>query len=434
MKHTVCFIDDKIPVAQFFNDTDIISEMVISFLINNQETEWGDPVVKELCERLLNDTGNWSVSAFTSPAFYDNYIKENVYSPEIIIYDWDYNWSMGSNESEEYLLSILHSSYTMIFIFSEDDNINEINQVIQKEEFSIFGNRVNVINKGENNSIESIFSRITQNESQNFSFRYGHEVIYKSNLAINKILSEISQLSVEDFFASIQNSFKDGRYYVNNKDFVDVIAPRYKRALCSIEWDNMSIVKHSEPNLEEIRKVWAYRLYDDTPSQNVSMGDIVKNENGNYFLVLSSDCHMERFWKKNGGYISLIPLVEMNSEASKEQLKLIANNSTKILSLTNSQISMTLLPAVPIADSCLCDFVVLPKSITSVKIEKNEEQQVSALIYDVFNGFSKVVSILDPFKSPLLQFIMDNISGYGCPDFPEKLQEDLFETIKRMRL
>ena len=103
MKHTVCFIDDKIPVAQFFNDTDIISEMVISFLINNQETEWGDPVVKELCERLLNDTGNWSVSAFTSPAFYDNYIKENVYSPEIIIYDWDYNWSMGSNESEEYL-------------------------------------------------------------------------------------------------------------------------------------------------------------------------------------------------------------------------------------------------------------------------------------------------------------------------------------------
>lgn len=35
MKHTVCFIDDKIPVSQFdkyFKDTDIINESVLAFL------------------------------------------------------------------------------------------------------------------------------------------------------------------------------------------------------------------------------------------------------------------------------------------------------------------------------------------------------------------------------------------------------------------
>ena len=34
MKHSICFIDDKIPVSQYeyFNDTDIINGSVLSFL------------------------------------------------------------------------------------------------------------------------------------------------------------------------------------------------------------------------------------------------------------------------------------------------------------------------------------------------------------------------------------------------------------------
>ncbi|MBR2457598.1 MAG: hypothetical protein IKB31_10725 [Bacteroidaceae bacterium] len=434
MKHTICFIDDKIPVSQYFDDTDIISGMVIQFLLRNEGTEWGDHVVKGLCERLLNDKENWSVSAFTSPAFYDNYIRDNVYSPEIMIYDWDYNMGAGSDDSESYLLKILESSHTMVFIFSESDNILEINEIVQKQEFYKFRNRLNVVNKGDVDSVESIFSKITEKESQNFSFRYGHEVIYKSNLAINKILSEISQLSVEEFFASIKDCFNDGKYNITNGDFIDVIVPRYKRAMYNIVWDNMSIIKQNEPNIKEVRKVWAYRLYDDTPSSYVAMGDIVKNDEGDFFIVFSSDCHMNRFWKKNGGYISLIPLVKIESDMAKEQLKFIATNSTKITSLTNCQVSMTLLPAVPVGDSILEDFVVLPKSITSVKVEKPEGLQNVSLNYKTLRGFTKVASVLDPFKSPLLQFVMDNISGYGCPDFPEILQEQLLEMIKKARL
>ena len=76
MKHTVCFIDDKIPVAQYneyFDDTDIISSSVIKYLLKQEATNWEDVVVKNMCEKLINEPKNWSVSAFTSPAFYDNY-------------------------------------------------------------------------------------------------------------------------------------------------------------------------------------------------------------------------------------------------------------------------------------------------------------------------------------------------------------------------
>lgn len=229
MKHSICFIDDKIPVSQYeyFNDTDIINGSVLSFLLKNEETDWSDTVVKEMCRRLLCEPDKWSISAFTSPQFYNNYTKSTVYAPEVIIYDWDYNTGAASDESEQCLLDILKTSYTMIFIFSEQDNIGEIEDVVKKNEFVKFKDRLCVIDKSTPGSIDLIFNGIQEKEQNNFTFRYGHKIIYNSNQAINKILSDISQLSIEKFSASI-GELSGGNYIVTNDDFIDVIIPRYR--------------------------------------------------------------------------------------------------------------------------------------------------------------------------------------------------------------
>ena len=63
MKHTICFIDDAIPVSQygdFFNDTDIINESVIQFLIKQETAQWRDPIIHQLCNTLIKDKANWS--------------------------------------------------------------------------------------------------------------------------------------------------------------------------------------------------------------------------------------------------------------------------------------------------------------------------------------------------------------------------------------
>ena len=433
MKHTICFIDDKIPVSQYpdyFKDTDIINESVLNFLLKKEGTNWSDTAVKNMCERLINDSENWSISAFTSPNFYNNYVDETVYAPEIIIFDWDYNAGAGTYESEDCLLRILKTSYTMIFIFSEQDNIDEIKRVVEEEKFIKFKERLSVIDKSDPNSINSIFTQIEQKEANNFSFKYGHEIIYNSNKAINKIMSDISQLSIEEFSASI-GEIEDGKYLVTNDGFIDVIIPRYRRALYNISQTNFSITKTGDSCIDEVRRVWAYRSYDDTPPQNVSMGDVIKAQNGGYFLVISSDCHLNRFWQKNGGYVSLIPLNKTHSDIGKKQRKLMNSANQNITSINNSQIAMTVLPAVPISSKELRDFIVLPKSIISIKVDKPAELgKKTPLTYDLFKGYSKVVSVMDPFKSPLIHFIMDNITGYGCPDFPTTLQEYLKDRIK----
>ena len=430
MKHTVCFIDDKIPVAQYsdyFNDTDIISSSVIKYLLKQKATNWEDVVVKNMCEKLINEPKNWSVSAFTSPAFYDNYTKDNVYAPEIVIYDWDYNYA--GNESEKYLQEILKTSYTMIFIFSGSDQINEINEIISKEDFKKFGDRLSVVDKKENNSIDSIISQIEQKEQDNFSFAYGFEIIHNSNKTINGILSDISTLSIEDFVASI-GTIDGDKYVSTNENFIDAIVPRYKNILRNYSLKDISIKKTDNPNLERIRKVWSYRLYDNDKTNKVKMGDIIKDSNDKLFFVVSSDCHLHKFPKVNFGFLTLIPMYQCDTDEAKRIMKINKADPAMSSLTSNKQSSMTILPCVPI-NNALIDYVIIPKSIVSYDIKNLSGAK--DLLYENLDGYEKVTSVIDPFKSPLIQYVMDNITGYGCPNYPDPLKNDLIQKIKNMQ-
>ncbi len=437
MKHIICLIDDKIPVSyfsQYFNDTDIINESVLNFLIQNESAVWEDSIVKMLCATLMEQREQWVVNAFTSPHFYWNYIENAVYSPEIIIYDWDYNAGALADDSERYLLEILSNSHAMVFVFSAQDNIAEITEIVSKTEFLKFSDRLSVIDKNEGGSIEKVFSQIKTKEENNFSFRYGREIIYKSNRAINKILSDISQLSIEDFIASVDSKLVGDKYIANNDAFIDVILPRYNNILRNYRpIQEISVKKTKEAELASIRDIWSYRIYDRTPGEYVQMGDVIKNEGSDeYYLVISSDCHMRDHWKKNFGYVTLVPLYEIGKERTKQLL----NISGKFVdysfhSMTsNNKSPMTILPCMPVQQDLL-DFVVIPKGVCSVPVAKKDS---SSLLYEDFIGYTRVVSLSDPFKSPLIQFVCNNISGYGCPNFHNLLKENLDNHIKEMKL
>lgn len=434
MKHTICFIDDKIPIAQYgeyFNETDIINESVIRFLLKQKDADWQDLTIRMLCERLLSDGENWSTSAFTNPTFYTTYCSNTVYAPEVIVYDWDY--PSLPDAPENVLEKILNETYALIFIFSEEENIDGINEVLAQDAFIPFKDRLMVIAKGKKDSVDSIFAKIQETESKNFSFAYGGQIVHKSNQIINAILSDISKLSIETFIATIGEEDNNGRYYfATTNNFVDVIIPRYRNALCSILFNNSNILKidkTQDANINAIKKVWSYRMYEHNDSNIVSMGDIIKSKLGdNYYIVISSDCHMQDFWHKNGGYIALVPIEKLIQGERNTQAHLIGEGKAKITSLINSQRALTAIPAVPI-EGQLIDFVVLPKQLKTSKITRPEDNP-SILTYDVLSDYDKIVSIVDPFKSPLFHFIMNRISDLGCPDYHEKIKENLTNLIK----
>lgn len=206
MKHTICFIDDKIPVSQYpqyFQDTDMINESVLQFLLKSEGTQWEDKAVKHMCQTLLAKRQEWSITAFTAPSFFENYVNSNVYAPEIIIYDWDYNYAVGGDDSQINLKKILENTYALVFIFSENDNTDEIKAIIKEKDIAKYKARLGLVIKNEQRSVNALLSKIEKRYHDNFSLSFGQEIVGKSNQAINKVLADISSFSIEDFVLSI---------------------------------------------------------------------------------------------------------------------------------------------------------------------------------------------------------------------------------------
>ena len=151
---------------------------------------------------------------------------------------------------------------------------------------------------------------------------------------------------------------------------------------------------------------------------------------------------MEKFWCKNYGFLALIPLykIEKNGKSKKLFSELEKSNSFSVSSLVNSNglNNISILPAIPVSEDKYSDYILFPKGIKTVeiplfsktKMNAKDIKNSSCLTYDAWKDIKKIISISESFKNPLIQFIQDNITGYGVPDFPNKLAKELSRNFK----
>jgi len=95
-KYNLCIIDDKIPVDQYknkveVNPTNLIDQNIFTnYLKFADEEKWEDTnlyyLIKSFKEQKVFD---FNIYGFKSHSFYLNYINENLFSPDVIIFDWD---------------------------------------------------------------------------------------------------------------------------------------------------------------------------------------------------------------------------------------------------------------------------------------------------------------------------------------------------------
>lgn len=446
MKRTICYIDDKIPVSQFpeyFNERSLIDKAVLNFLLKCKDTDWSEDInVKDVIDVLIKKEKDVNIKAFTAPIFFINYRNNVDYiNPDIILYDWDYNYPPGSNLSQKFLLDILETTYAVIVVYTGADNYDEIDSIIKNEPFISYKDRLEILEKSEIDSTNKVISVSNKKFKSNFSFEYGKTLLHNSNRILNEILAEISSLSVEQFVASfgVKNNNK---YRLASEEFASIVFDKYKqRLIYNIDSVELTINKTQDIDENIVKNNWAYRLYYKDKNEFVKQGDIVKDEDNNLFVVFSSDCHIDKFWNKNYGYVSLIPLFKIEKEGKCKKLldNLKKTDSFSITSLVNSRSidDITILPAIPYNEEN-SNYVLFPKGIFTVfvevpditGIEKKEIKRNYPLKYEYWNRYEKVVSISETFKYPLIMFIQNHITGYGCPDFPHLLQKHLNEDFK----
>jgi hypothetical protein len=448
-KYNLCIIDDKIPVEQF-NDifevvnTGIIDENILTnYLKFDAEKMWDDSSLYNLVKHLREQHDiSFILSAFKTHSFYFNYIDENLFSPDIIVFDWD----VGTPEipSEESLKKILEGTYCLIAIYTEADTRAEIELIIKEEKFKNYGYRLFIVDKKEDDSANIVIDKLKEHLND-FSFKYGNEFKKKINFAINTTFCKIGELSFSHFIKVFgENIHENGceKYRISSLDFIEIMNDQIKAHLMSSnQIKPLTTDRKTDDNIQIERQLWHYRMLHKPQDNIVRKGDIVWHKTKNkYYFIISSDCHLNDFWKKNLGFIVGVPLYKaIDSELSEKLVKFSKSSALKNFSLSSlvnpRSVNITMLPAMDGKD----DYIIIPKELETFNILTPEDYNRDKKPYvplqyeqlEYFDGSNRL-RLNDPFLNALIEYILRNISDIGVPDYSEVIRKKLKEYITKL--
>jgi hypothetical protein len=443
-KYNLCVIDDKIPVDQYINKVEVDSTNLIdqniftNYLKFADEEIWEDTnlyyLIKSFKEQKVFDL---NIYGFKSHSFYLNYINENLFSPDVIIFDCDIG--ISDKSSDESLMEILEKTYCLIAIFSGCDMINNIQIVINEERFKPFNYRLFIVDKNEQNSALNVINKIEKHLSE-FSYEYGRDFKHVLITAINKTFCRIGKLSFNQLikmFGYLDE--KENKYKISSFDFIEIMFEQIKAHLMSsrsveqltAEDDSLSDVLLNE------KQLWHYRMFHEPLDNIVRKGDIVRHKNNDrYYLIISSDCHLNDFWKKNLGFIVAVPVYKADDPAIQKKLKNYRKNSNlnnfKLSSLVNPLpgAGITLLPHMDKEN----DYIILLKAVETFEVENPDynKEETYKLKYDEISYFDGEhrYRLNEPFLSALIELFLRSISDIGVPDYSKQIINTLENHIK----
>ena len=451
MQYSICVIDDKIPAAAagHMRDSDLLNSSNLAYLLS--EKEWTEEVIKNLINTLLDEkeedgvSPKWDVYGLTNPSFLINHLKDGLMRFDIIVFDWDYpGTGLGAGtDSEEILLEILRNTFCLVAIFSGVDKQAEIRAVLDKPDFKDFEKRIDFLDKTIEGAEQSntLIQRAEEMYNSNFSFRFAGQLRRTSVQIMDNVLSDLGRATSNELKNYLNIDESNGK-----RDLVDFIAERFRSGL--VKSNLPDLVGDSQPQAgpvdqEVLKRIWSHRLYlpNESGEYNglVRRGDVVKIAE-RYYIVISADCDLIRFWHKNFGTINLVPLNLLdNSNSDLRDMLTFCVSGTNI---RNHEIGHLLdnigkLPEGPFIlpflrfDQSYKNFIILPKEIIARQIEiptevnnltKGKRKQ-AYLKYAWWGGSEKICSISEPFLTSMIQHIFSVLGGYGVPDYPPSMKE-----------
>lgn len=435
-KYSICILDDKIPassLSDYMDDSKILNRNNFRHILTIKEQDWEEQQLYQLINKLYKKPEEYEITGFTSHSLFFNYIEENIFSPDIIIFDWD----VGETNPKDNLLNLLKEKYCLVAVYTGADSQDEIKMTIEREEFDEYRERLFIQTKGEDNSIKKLEDGIKK-RLQLFSFKL-NQVIKKNTLqSVDNILINIGKLSFSQF-VSLFGENKNGEKEISKTDFTNIFLEKLKYELSSIGISDVELKTHDE-NIDDInliRKLWHYRLYHKCNDSVIRKGDIIKKGN-KYFLVIASDCHLNKFWKSSLGYLTIIPLHKISKQNRGFTKRINYRKdleSYSLTSLVNPRIDfLTILPSLVEKDSEFYDYALNPREISSFEVALPDGGNGDKkLTIDDVKGYEKYISLSEPFISSLFLFITQKFSGFGLPDFSKELQKSIRENLKKLK-
>lgn len=441
IKPSICVIDDQIPAIK---DNTIKPGKIlnISNLNSLLKEKWSERELKDLIKKLVEE--DWNVNAFINTQLFLNYLEEENYRAEIIIFDWD----TGSPTPKKDFYDILQKCFSVIAIYSKRDKQQEIETAVSgNSDFSYYQDRFLIFYKEDRNSVNKLLEKATSMHDKNFSYRFGTKLRRLTLNSLEKVLVELGKISIEEvvwLFGELDES--DDKRKLSNHELIAMMIEKLRNDLNSKDLDfGLPELSNSPPKKIDnniTKKICSYRMYYKPADDLVRQGDLIKKKDNlstSLYCVISSNCHLVRFWKKNLGFLTLVPLyrIDENNKELKKKLELFQASSklkkrcsTSIANPVNFE-GPVILSALEVEPEKFYDYLFCPKEIFNIEIPLpkingiNQKKRYIPLLYDHIKDYdgSERIAISEPFLTALIQHLLNNITGYGAPDYPKELLE-----------
>ncbi len=132
MKQSLCIIDDYIPVekyAEFMDANVLLNGNNFKHLLQKEDT-WEDSDLLRFVKNIYVKE-NISLTGFTSHENFLSYNSNNLFVPDIIVFDWDI--AGQTDDSKDHLKEILNSIHCFVAIFTTADTENLVSNIIGSE-------------------------------------------------------------------------------------------------------------------------------------------------------------------------------------------------------------------------------------------------------------------------------------------------------------
>lgn len=492
-KYSICIVDDDIPIQKLktFNGSERMDAALLELLQVTYPDDWPEENVKNLVKELLDDKSSWVVSAFKAPDAYLKALNEDNFRSEILILDWDFKPAI---DMFSMLKQILEKTFVFVHIYTQDDNYAKISEKIAGKEFLEYQNRLDIRKKKEADSHKKILEIAKESYQKNFSFRLGKELrthsfsalddvlIQLGKLDFNKVISllnlEITDptLQATELIELISKKVKDELrateqfISISSQDpkqaevLIELIGDKIKNVLGSSGLDTSiaSAIPLNAPSsptavppatggssassaaeLEIAKKLWSYRLYYRPKDNRVRRGDVVfpVNAEGKIldysegYVVLTAVCDLERFWKKNKGVLTLVPIYKIAGMIPETKKKLTvgskkSDGSKPSDSLLGSHFGLMKLPYVEI-EGKLETYVFKPKALMHDHVDLPDNHSAEKpLTYKEWLKYKSLVTVSEVFLEPLIATIFHETNRPGAADLPPTITAELHEEIK----
>ena len=408
----VWIVENAVPVEALDYVPPTITNTGVRYLLESHGDAWPEQAVKDLCDSLSGEA--FDLTVLLSPDHLTRFLQSGVEPPHVVIFDWE---GPGFNDkaNTEAIHRILESSFSFVQVYTHVGAAS-VEPKLQELK-TLFATRMLPAKDKENVNADHLRAIVGAAWNDTMAGEVADRVRAQTRTAIERVLIDLCSVKRPALAALLRRP---------DRGFETLLMAKLRDEIGSQRIDRLGDLFKGGGTVkatDELRRFQSVFYYHFPADDLVRTGDIVVRSTGSYAMVLTPQCHLERFRKKTGGRLTLVDAEELTptgiAALKQSGVTLSKVGGSAIASHIGAGYSVVILPNVPSKAKSRESFVDIAVRTHAWTTLHANGQVDGALRYTDVPDVDRLCTITETCGGAIVSHIARVMASAGVPDFPD---------------